>query len=45
MRSLKVKKALYFYKAFFIDRSIIVENTGVEPITSCVQGKRSGQMS
>ena len=23
----------------------VVENTGVEPVTSCVQGKRSSQLS
>ena len=25
--------------------SLIVENIGVEPMTSCVQGKRSSQLS
>lgn len=24
---------------------VFVENTGVEPVTSCVQGKRSSQLS
>ena len=26
-------------------RRYLVENTGVEPVTSCVQGKRSSQLS
>ncbi len=28
-----------------ISRHRLVENTGVEPVTSCVQGKRSSQLS
>ncbi len=28
-----------------IDRSGVVEDNGVEPLTSCVQGRRSSQLS
>ena len=30
---------------FYYIRSIMVENNGVEPLTSCVQGRRSSQLS
>ena len=38
----------YQYSLFFIHYVkdlFLVENTGVEPVTSCVQGKRSSQLS
>ena len=30
---------------FFRFNNLIVENIGVEPMTSCVQGRRSSQLS
>lgn len=38
---------LIFLIHFFLlhSTSILVENKGVEPLTSCVQGRRSSQLS
>lgn len=35
------KKAPNFLEALYL----LVENTGVEPVTSCLPGKRSSQLS
>ena len=35
----------YVNELFFTNFLVIVENIGVEPMTSCVQGRRSSQLS
>jgi hypothetical protein len=41
-----IRKYLFWlYLLFNIKQSTMVENKGVEPLTSCVQGRRSSQLS
>ena len=39
------RRGNYVYNSPFGDWGAFVENNGVEPLTSCVQGRRSSQLS
>ena len=41
----RVRFRTYYKRTFCLEVPVMVENNGVEPLTSCVQGRRSSQLS